>query len=81
MNVVIDDLNLQPLQLQEYEEILSVVIYRILERGAKMLITSQHKPPPNFIPSFGLSPSILIDVPDFTTPEIEQFAEQMGWSD
>ena len=78
VNVVLDDLNLQPQQLQAYKEGLGVVIYRVLERGAKILITSQHKPRNNFIRSLGLSSSMVIDVPNFTIPEIEQFAEQLG---
>ena len=47
VNVVLDDLSLQPPDLQEYEEDLGIAIYRLLERGAKLLITSQHKPPNN----------------------------------
>ena len=78
VNVVLDDLNLQPQQLQAYKEDLGVVIYRVLKRGAKILITSQHKPPNNFIQSLGLSSSVVIDVPDFTMSEIEHFAEQLG---
>ena len=75
VNVVIDDLNLQP---QEYEEDLGIVAYRLLERGAKLLITSQRKPPPNLIRSLGVSSSVTINVPNFTEPEIRQFAEEMG---
>ena len=78
VNVVLDDLNLQPQQLQAYKEGLGVVIYRVLERGAKILITSQHKPRNNFIRSLGLSSSMVINVPNFSIPEIEQFAEKMG---
>ena len=78
INVILDDLNLQPLHLREYEEILGVVIYRLMERGAKLLITSQHKPPNNLIRHLGLSSTVVIDVPNFTLPEIEQFAVQMG---
>ena len=77
-NVVLDDLNLQPQELQEYEDILGVVIYRGLERSVKLLIVSQHKPPDNFIRSLGLSSSIVVDDPNFTTSEIEQFAAEMG---
>ena len=78
VNVVIDDLNLQPQELQAYEEDLSVVAYRVLERGAKLLITSQYNPPNNLTRSLGLSSSIVVDIPDFTIPEIEQFAAEMG---
>ncbi len=78
VNVVLDDLNLQPQGLEEYEDVLGVVIYRVLERGAKLLITSQHKPPDNLIRSLGVSPSVVVNTPDFTTSEIEQFAEQLG---
>ena len=78
VNVVLDDLNLQPQQLRAYKEGLGVVIYRVLERGAKILITSQHKPRNNFIRSLGLSSSMVINVPNFSIPEIEQFAEKMG---
>ena len=74
VNVVLDDLNLQPQQLRTYEEILSIVVYRILERGAKVLITSQYRPPNNLIRSLGVSKAIVIDVPNFTTSEIEEFA-------
>ena len=78
VNVVLDDLNLQPQQLRTYEEVLGIVVYRIRERGAKLLITSQHKPPPNLIRILGVSPSVTINVPNFTEPEIRQFAEEMG---
>ena len=78
VNVVLDDLNLQPQELRDYEEILGTVIYRVLKRGAKLLITSQHKPPPNLIRSLGVSSSVTINVPNFTEPEIRQFAEEMG---
>ena len=77
-NVVLDDLNLQPQELRVYEEILSTVIYSVLKRGAKLLITSQHKPPPNLIRSLDVSSSVTINVPNFTEPEIRQFAEEMG---
>ena len=77
VNIFLDDLNLQSKHLHGYKDELGVVVYNILNRGAKLLITSQHKPPPNFITSLGLS-SIAIDVPDFTMREIEKFAEQMG---
>ncbi len=78
VNVVLDDLNLQPQQLRTYEEVLGILIYRVMERGAKLLITSQHKPPNNFIRLLGVSKAIKVDVPNFTIPEIEQFAEEMG---
>ncbi len=78
VNVVLDDLNLEPQQLQTYEEDLGIVVYRLLEHGAKLLITSQHKPPPNLIRSLGVSSSVTINVPNFTEPEIRQFAEEMG---
>ena len=78
VNIVLDDLNLQPQVLQGYKETLGVVIYRVLERGAKLLITSQHKPPNNFTHRLGVSPSIVVHVPDFTLAEIEQFAKQLG---
>ena len=80
VNVVLDDLNLQPQQLKMYEEELGIVAYSVLERGAKLLITSQHKPTPNLIRSLGLPSSVVTPAPYFTIPEIEQFAEQMGCS-
>ena len=78
INVVLDDLNVQPQQLQAYEQMLEVVVYRVLERGAKLLITSQHKPPNNFTHRLGVPPSIVVHVPDFNLSEIEQFAERLG---
>ena len=78
VNVVLDDLNLQPQLLQAYEEDLGVVAYRVLERGAKLLITSQYNPPNNFIRNLGLSSSIVDHVPNFTILEVEQFAIEMG---
>ena len=77
-NVVLDDLNLRPDRLQEYQEMLGVVVYRVLESGAKLLITSQQNPPNNFIRQLGVSSSTVVQVPDFTKSEIEQFAEQLG---
>ncbi|RKU12723.1 hypothetical protein C6501_10605 [Candidatus Poribacteria bacterium] len=77
VNVVLDDLNLQPQQLQTYEEVLGIVVYRVLERGAKLLITSQRKPPNNFIRSLGVSKAIAVDTPNFTESEIKQFAAEM----
>ena len=78
VNVILDDLNLQPQQLREYEEDLGVVVYMILERGAKLLITSQYNPPNNLIRNLGLSSSIVVHVSNFTIPEIEKFATEMG---
>lgn len=76
VNIVLDDLNFQ--QLKQYEEVLGIVVYRVLERGAKLLITSQHKPPNNLIRLLGISSSVAIQVPNFTISEIEQFAQQLG---
>ena len=78
VNVVLDDLSLQPKELQAYEEILGIVVYSVLARGAKLLITSQYKPRSNLLRSLGLSSSVVIDVPNFTISEIEQFAQQLG---
>ena len=78
VNVVLDDLNLQPQQLRTYKEELSVLVYKVMERGAKLLITSQYKPHSNLLRSLGLSSSVVINVPNFTIPEIEQFAQQLG---
>ena len=78
INIVLDDLDIQPQQLREYEEMLGVLVYRVLERGAKLLITSQHKPPNSLIRQLDVSPSIVVHVPDFTLSEIEEFAEQLG---
>ena len=78
VNVVLDDLNLQPQQLQAYEEVLGIVIYRVMERGTKLLITNQHKPPNNFIRRLGISKAVVFDVLNFTESEIKQFAEKMG---
>ncbi|MYG08896.1 DUF4926 domain-containing protein [Candidatus Poribacteria bacterium] len=75
VNVVIDDLNLQQ---QEYEEDLGVVAYRVLEHGAKLLITSQYNPPNTLLRSLSLSSSVVVPVSNFTIPEIEQFAAGMG---
>ena len=78
VNVVLDDLNLQPQQLRTYKEELSVLVYKVMERGAKLLITSQYKPHSNLLRSLGLSSSVVINVPNFTISEIEQFAQQLG---
>ena len=77
VNIVLDGLNLQPQQLRGYNETLGVVVYRVLERGAKLLITSQYKPPNSFILQLDVSPSIVVHVPDFTLAEIEHFAKQL----
>ena len=78
INIVLDDLNLQPRQLRQYEEILGVVVYRVLEYGAKLSITSQHDLPNDVIRRLGVSPSVVIHIPSFTVHEIEQFAQQLG---
>lgn len=78
VNIVLDDLNLQPQQLHAYEEELDIAVHRAREHGAKLLITSQHKPPDSFIYSLGVSLSVTINVPDFTISETEQFAQQLG---
>ena len=77
-NVVLDDLNLQPQQLRSYEEVLGIVVYRVLERSGKLLITSQQKMPNSLLRQLGVSSPIVVQVPDFTKSEIEQFAEQLG---
>ncbi|MYK94456.1 DUF4926 domain-containing protein, partial [Candidatus Poribacteria bacterium] len=78
INVTLDDLNLLPQQLRVYEENLGVVAYRVLERNAKLLITSQYIPPNDLLRSLGLSASVVVPVSNFTIPEIEQFATEMG---
>ncbi len=78
VNIVLDDLNLQPQQLREYAESLCAVVNKVRKNGVKLLITSQHKPPNNLIRDFGLSSSLTINVPNFIESEIEQFALQMG---
>ena len=78
VNIVLDDLNLEPQQLQKYEEVLGILVYRVLERGAKLLITGQHEPPDDLIRRLGVSRRIIIHVPDFTISEIEQFTQQLG---
>ncbi len=78
INVVLDDLDLRPQELRGYEEDLGVVVYRVLERGAKLLITSQYKLPNNFSRHLNVSRSVIINVPNFTISEIEQFAQQLG---
>ena len=78
VSVVLNDLNLEPQQLQQYEEVLGVIVYRVLERGAKLLITSQHKLPNNLGRRLDVSRSVIINIPDFTRSEIEQFAQQLG---
>ena len=78
VNIVLDDLNLQPQHLREYTEILTVVVNRVRESRVKLLITSQHKPPNNLTRDLGVSSSLTINVPNFTESEIEQFAREMG---
>ena len=78
VNVVLDDLDLRPHELRRYEEVLRVVVYRVLERGAKLLVTSQHELPNNLIRLLGISSTVAIQVPNFTISEIEQFAQQLG---
>ena len=78
VNVVLDDLSLQPQQLRMYKEELSTLVYKVMERGAKLLITSQYKPRSNLLRSLGLSSSVVINVPNFTISEIKQFAQQLG---
>ena len=78
VNVVLDDLDLRPQELRKYEEVLGVVVYRVLERGAKLLITSQYKLPNNLSIRLDMSQPVIIHVPDFTISEIEQFARQLG---
>ena len=78
VNIVLDDLDLQPQELRLYEEVLSIIIYGVRERGAKLLITSQHRLPNNLIRRLGVPQSVSILVPDFTISEIEQFAQQLG---
>ena len=77
VNIVLDDLDLRPQELRKYEEDLGVVVYRVLESGAKLLITSQHKLPSNFSRRLDMSQPVIIHVPDFTISEIEQFAQQL----
>ena len=78
VNIVLDDLDLQPQELRKYEEVLGILVYRALECGAKLLITSQHMLPDNFGRRLGMSQSVTIPVPNFTISEVEQFAQQLG---
>ena len=78
VNIVLDDLDLHPQESRGYEEVLGVVVYKVLERGAKLLITSQYELPGSLIRLFGISSSAALQVPNFTISEIEQFAQQLG---
>ena len=78
INIVLDDLNLDSQQLRCYVEGLGVLVYRVRQRRAKLLITSQEELPNSLIRKLGVSTSIVVDVPGFTLPEIEQFAKQLG---
>ena len=78
INIVLDDLNLQPQQLRRYEEVLGTVVYRTLESGAKLSITSQYNLSNNVIRRLGVSKSVVLLVSNFTIHEIEQFAQQLG---
>ena len=78
VNVVLDDLSLQSKHLHRYKEELGVVVYNVLNRGARLLITSQHKPPDNLIRDLGVPSSISINIPNFTLSEIEHFLKEMG---
>ena len=78
VNIVLDDLNLQPQQLREYEEVLGIVVYRVLKHGAKLLVTSQRKLPNYFSHRLDVLQSVNIDAPDLTISEIERFARQLG---
>ena len=64
--------------MRQYEEVLGTVVYRVLEYGAKLLITSQHDLPNEVIRCLGVSRSVVIRIPSFTVHEIEQFAQQLG---
>ena len=77
-NIVLDDLNLQPNQLRTYEEALGILVYGVLEHGAKLLITSQHRCPGDFIRRLGVSPSEAIHVTNFDVADIVQLAIQLG---
>ena len=50
----------------------------MFERGAKVLITSQHERHNNLTRHLGVSRSVVVDVGDFSLSEIEQFAIQLG---
>ena len=77
-NIVLDDLNLQAQQLRQYEEALGILVYRILEHGGKLIITSQHRLSHNLTRRLKVTSAVVISVPVFTISEIEQFAQQMG---
>ena len=78
VNIVLDDLNLQPNQLRTYEEALGILVYGVMEHGAKLLITSQHRCPGDFIRRLGVSPSEAIHVTNFDVADISQLAIQLG---
>ena len=77
VSIVLDALNLQPQKLQQYEDVLGAVVYRVIESGAKLLITSQYNLPNSFIRRLGISKSVVFRVTNFTIHEIEQFAQQL----
>ena len=64
--------------MRAYEEDLGIVVYRVLERGANLLITSQHKPSDKLIRNLVYHRQWSLIPHIFTIPEIEQFAEQLG---
>ena len=77
-DIILDDLDLQPAALKQYEDALGVLIYRVLESKKRILLTSQNKPPNNLMRRLSLATEVGIKVPGFTELEIAEFATQLG---
>jgi energy-coupling factor transporter ATP-binding protein EcfA2 len=77
-NILLDDVNLPPEQARRLEEYLAGVLYTILQRKGRLIITSQKTLPHRLVQHLGLQEKCTQVAPALTHEEITDLAVQLG---
>jgi hypothetical protein len=76
--LVLDDLDLDPAFVRDYEGVLVGLLFTIASRGGDVIITSQRALPPSIKRSITLAIDPTLPVPPLSRAEIESFATELG---
>lgn len=78
VSVVLDDINLSPLQARYHEDFLGALIYTFQERDGEVIITSQKPLPSRLIHRLNFDSRSIKSVPPFDEDEAFGLATQLG---
>jgi len=78
VSVIIDDIDLAPARARTCEDYLGGLLYTLLERNSRIVITSQNDLPQRLIRHLGLASQSLRHVAPLDESEITQFTLQLG---